>query len=94
HRVLWKDGVRHRDVSPSNLRVYRLVGRVIGIFNDYDLSLTQEDSPSSLERAGAIPFMALELLTKKAIEGHVEHLYQHDAESFIWVLTWVCLRYE
>jgi len=38
--------------------------------------------------------MAMGLLTKKAIEGKVEHLYQHDAESFIWVLTWVCLRYE
>jgi len=38
--------------------------------------------------------MALKLLTNKAIEGKVEHLYQHDVESFIWVLTWVSLRYE
>lgn len=33
--------------------------------------------------------MAIELLTK----GKIKHLYRHDAESFIWVLTWVCLRY-
>jgi hypothetical protein len=38
--------------------------------------------------------MAIELLTKDAIEGKVKHLYQHDAESFIWVFAWVCLRYE
>ncbi|KAG2753920.1 hypothetical protein P692DRAFT_201890489 [Suillus brevipes Sb2] len=38
--------------------------------------------------------MAIKLLTKDAIEGKVKHLYQHDAESFIWVFAWVCLRYE
>jgi hypothetical protein len=38
--------------------------------------------------------MALRLLTQDAIEGKVKHLYQHDAESFLWVLAWVCLRYE
>jgi hypothetical protein len=38
--------------------------------------------------------MAIELLTNEAIEGKVQHLYQHDAESFIWVFAWVCLRYE
>jgi len=38
--------------------------------------------------------MALELLTAEAIQGEIEHVYQHDAESFIWVLTWVSLRYD
>jgi hypothetical protein len=38
--------------------------------------------------------MALRLLKKDAIEGKVQHLYQHDAESFLWVFAWVCLRYE
>ncbi|KAG1730177.1 hypothetical protein EDB19DRAFT_1913000 [Suillus lakei] len=50
--------------------------------------------PSSLERTGTVPFMAVDLLTLEAIQGKVEHVYAHDAESFIWVLTWVCLRYE
>ncbi|KAG1755272.1 uncharacterized protein EDB91DRAFT_1042382 [Suillus paluster] len=94
HYALWKNGVRHRDASPSNFMVYQLGDLWIGVLNDYDLSSTQDDSPSGLERTGTVPFMALELLTKKAIAGQVEHLYQHDAESFIWVLTWVCLRYE
>jgi len=38
--------------------------------------------------------MAIALLSQEAIEGKVEHLYRHDAEAFIWVFTWVCLRYE
>ncbi|KAG1730541.1 uncharacterized protein EDB91DRAFT_783481 [Suillus paluster] len=94
HYALWRNGVRHRDASPSNFMVYQLGDLWIGVLNDYDLSSTQDDSPSGLERTGTVPFMALELLTKKAIAGQVEHLYQHDAESFIWVLAWVCLRYE
>jgi serine/threonine protein kinase len=93
HYALWGKKVHHRDVSPSNLMVYKTEdGRYIGVLNDFDLSSTQ-DGPSGQERTGTVPFMAIELLTKEAIEGHVKHLYQHDAESFIWVLTWVCLRY-
>lgn len=26
--------------------------------------------------------------------GKVDHVYAYDAESFIWVLTWVCLQCE
>jgi serine/threonine protein kinase len=94
HYALWENGVHHRDISPSNLMVYRTSdGRWIGVLNDFDLSSTR-DTPSGQERTGTVPFMALELLTEEAIEGQVKHLYQHDAESFIWVLTWVCLCYE
>ncbi|KAG1787204.1 uncharacterized protein HD556DRAFT_1503681 [Suillus plorans] len=94
HRALWKGGVLHRDVSPSNLMGYRLRGQFIAVLNDYDLSSFKRDGPSGLERTGTIPFMAVELLTPEAMAGKVEHVYAHDAESFIWVLTWICLRYE
>jgi serine/threonine protein kinase len=94
HYVLWKNGVHHRDISPSNLMVYKTSdGRWIGVLNDFDLSSTQ-DTPLGQERTGTVPFMALDLLTKEAIEGQVKHTYQHDAEAFIWVLTWVCICYE
>jgi hypothetical protein len=74
--------------------VYKTASGVwIGVLNDYDLSSTR-DTPTGKERTGTIPFMAMDLLTDEAIEGKVEHLYRHDAESFIWVLTWVSLRYE
>ncbi|KAG2052932.1 hypothetical protein BDR06DRAFT_491012 [Suillus hirtellus] len=94
HRALWKGGVLHRDVSPSNLMVYRLRGQFIGVLNDYDLSSFKRDGPRGLERTGTVPFMAVELLSPDAMAGKVEHMYAHDAESLIWVLTWVCLRYE
>ncbi|KAG1901817.1 uncharacterized protein F5891DRAFT_1277565 [Suillus fuscotomentosus] len=94
HRALWKRGVLHRDVSPSNLMVYRLRGQFIGVLNDYDLSSFKRDGPRGLERTGTLPFMAADLLTPDAMAGKVEHVYAHDAESLIWVLTWVCLRYE
>ena len=38
--------------------------------------------------------MAIDLLSDGAVAGKVEHCYRHDAESFIWVLTWVSLRYD
>ncbi|KIK41001.1 hypothetical protein CY34DRAFT_237513 [Suillus luteus UH-Slu-Lm8-n1] len=92
HYALWQKQVHHCDISPSSLMVYKTSdGRYIGVLNDFDLSSTQ-DTPSDQERTGTVPFMAVELLAKNAIEG--KRLYQNDAESFIWVFAWVCLRYE
>jgi serine/threonine protein kinase len=94
HYALWENGVHHRDISPSNLMVYKTSGgQWIGVLNDFDLSSTR-DTPSGQERTGTVPFMALDLLTEEGIKGQVKHLYQHDAESFIWVLTWICICYE
>ncbi|KAG2142356.1 hypothetical protein DEU56DRAFT_259973 [Suillus clintonianus] len=93
HYALWKNDVHHRDVSPNNLMVYKLNGKWIGVLNDYDLSSTLHEGPTGNERTGTVPFMALDLLEKDAIDGNVSHLYRHDAESFIWVLVWICLRY-
>ena len=67
--------------------------QVIGVLNDYDLS-SMKDCPTGRERTGTVPFMALDLLLDEAMEGKVEHLYQHDAESFIWVLTWITFQYK
>ncbi|KAG1857266.1 hypothetical protein C8R48DRAFT_607377 [Suillus tomentosus] len=95
HRILWEGGVYHHDISPSNLMYYRLsCGRVIGVLNDYDLSSIQDDCARGNERTGMIPFMAIDLLRLSAIDDAVEHVYRHDAESFIWVFVWVCLRYK
>ncbi|KAG2102524.1 uncharacterized protein F5147DRAFT_528067, partial [Suillus discolor] len=91
HHALWKGGVLHRDVSPSNLMVYHLRGQYIGILNDYDLLSFECDGSRGLKRIGTVPFMAVNLLSLAAMAGKVEHVYAHDAESLIWVLTWVCL---
>ncbi|KAG1901762.1 uncharacterized protein F5891DRAFT_1221324, partial [Suillus fuscotomentosus] len=94
HRALWKGGVLHRDVSPSNLMVYHSHDQYIGILNDYDLSSFERDGSRGLERTGTVPFMVVNLLTPDAMAGKVKHVYAHDAESLIWTLTWVSLRYE
>jgi hypothetical protein len=66
-----------------------------GVLNDYDLAhLTSQRRPTGTERTGTRPFMALDLLTDEAWDGKVERLYRHDCESFVWVLLWVCCRYE
>lgn len=95
HIVLWKAGVHHRDVSPGNMMWYRdKLGKLMGVLNDYDLSsLANVPGPQGNERTGTVPFMALDLLTAKAQQGEVKHLYRHDLESFMWVFIWICLRY-
>jgi hypothetical protein len=66
-----------------------------GILNDYDLAyLNGQNLPTGTEHTGTMPFMALELLTKKALAGKVTRQYRHDCESFAWVLLWICCRYD
>ncbi|KAG2127278.1 uncharacterized protein EDB93DRAFT_1332694 [Suillus bovinus] len=88
HYTLWKHNVHHRDISPNNLMVYGLNGQWVGVLKDYDLSLIKPDGPSGKECTGTVPFMALDLLQKKGLEGKVMHKYRHDAESLVWVLVW------
>ncbi|KAG1785863.1 uncharacterized protein HD556DRAFT_89434 [Suillus plorans] len=95
HRILRKNGVRGSNVNLGSLVVYWTPdGRATGVFSNFDLSPTR-DIFLKQERARIVPFVALGLLigiTKTVIEG--KRLYQHDAESFIWVLPWVSLRYK
>jgi hypothetical protein len=68
---------------------------LIGVLNDYDLSsLADEPGPRGNERTGTVPFMALDLFTKKGQRGEVKHLYRHDLESFMWCFAWIYLRYK
>ncbi|KAH7904499.1 hypothetical protein BJ138DRAFT_904802, partial [Hygrophoropsis aurantiaca] len=94
HYALWKQGLYHRDISENNLMYYRDKNDIpVGVLNDFDLSSTKQNQQGH-ERTGTIPFMAIQLLKQQSIAGHRGHLYQHDAESFIWVLTWLSLAYE
>jgi hypothetical protein len=93
HHILWISDVHQYDVSLSNLMVYRtLSGLMMSVINDWDLS-SPENGSGSHERTGMIPFMAMDLLTKKAIKGKAEHMYQYITESFFWVQIF-CLQYE
>jgi Fungal protein kinase len=66
-----------------------------GVLNDSDLSYwAGNERHLGNERPGTLPFLALDLLADKAIDGPIARLYRHDAKSFAWVLLWICCRYE
>jgi hypothetical protein len=60
-------------------------GEVIGVLADFDLSSLQGKDISNAERTGTVPFMALDLLSKDALAGKMEHDYGHEAEAYFWV---------
>ncbi|KAI9460373.1 hypothetical protein HD554DRAFT_2294227 [Boletus coccyginus] len=93
HLALWKNSVHHHDISASNL-MYKVEGSlVVGVLIDFDLA-TIVDSVTGNEHTSTVPFMALALLSKEVLAGKIEHIYTYDAESFIWVLMWICLCYD
>ncbi|KAF8429316.1 hypothetical protein L210DRAFT_3418953, partial [Boletus edulis BED1] len=93
HLALWRNAVHRCDVSNSNLMYKSDGSSVIGILNDFDLATVTEGVADN-QCTETVPFMALKLLTKDGLGGKIKHIYAHDAESFIWVLTWICLCYE
>ncbi|KAI0059882.1 hypothetical protein BV25DRAFT_1037195 [Artomyces pyxidatus] len=93
NRVLWKCGVQHGDPTVDNLMFRRLPdGTIAGTLAYWDLaSIDGHAARRNLERAGTIPFIALELL---CWPDDVERRYEHDLESMVWILPWVLLIYE
>lgn len=69
-------------------------GHVCAVLNDWDLGIDAQGADmthTGVEVTGTVPFMAIDLLTQKALDGKVAILYRHELESFIWVLVWrVC----
>lgn len=66
----------------------------LGVPNDWDLAIDIHSNPQhhGLERTGTVPYMALDLLQYG--EGQIRHLYRHDHEATIWIVTWVFLCYK
>ena len=85
----------HRDISHSNVMYRRLPdGKIVGVLNDYDLASVVDEKkvqvPTSTQRTGTKPFMAIDLLSDEP----PLHLYRHDLESMFWVMIWHVCRYE
>ncbi|KAG9031457.1 hypothetical protein FRB95_002703 [Tulasnella sp. JGI-2019a] len=92
HYALWILGIHHRDISVNNLMYYvDRDGKCRGVLNDFDLAtISSRTDVTETERAGTLPFMAMDLLKPAELDGEVVHRYRHDLEAFFWVLMWVC----
>ncbi|KAL0068135.1 hypothetical protein AAF712_004795 [Marasmius tenuissimus] len=80
--------IMHRDVSLNNLLYRKKEGRTYGVLNDYDLacSLDKPEEPTSRQRTGTKPFIAMDLLAKPSLKDELaQHRAQFDLESFYWM---------
>ncbi|KAI0747409.1 hypothetical protein C8Q74DRAFT_1183434, partial [Fomes fomentarius] len=82
HLINWRNGIKHKDISVNNL-MYRCKPdkTLCAVLNDWDLSsivIDGKETYSSFELTGTVPYMAIELLSPKALAGKVRHLYRHD----------------
>src|ERR1700733_3543405 len=65
-------------------------GKIFGVLNDYDLAIFRSNTnPSSKNRTGTKPFMAIDLLG----QNPDVHRYRHDLESMFYVIAYVTSRY-
>ncbi|KAJ6459433.1 hypothetical protein C8R47DRAFT_1226574 [Mycena vitilis] len=90
HRWLFETvNILQRDVSVDNLMFRRSEdGTVYGVLNDYDLAefyKSEPQPPSSKQRTGTKPYMAIDLL----VRDPPKHEYRHDLESFLYVLVFL-----
>ncbi|TRM67306.1 hypothetical protein BD626DRAFT_564282 [Schizophyllum amplum] len=74
--------------------------RVSAVLNDWDLAIGIDAVALQIHRgSGTTPFMAMDLLTPRAMRGAVSmrgavrHLYHHDLEAIIWVFVWIMCCY-
>ena len=88
-----EDGIKHRDISISNLMCRRLKdGSVQGVLNGWDVastSHTESESEHTNMRTGTMPFMAMDLHRKLP----PVHMERFEYESLFYVLYWICLSY-
>ena len=93
YRAISKDGIKHRDISISNLMCRRLKdGSVQGVLNDWDVastSHTESDSEHTNMRTGTMPFMSIDLHE----DPPPVHMERFEYESLFYVLYWICLSY-
>ncbi|KAI0324203.1 hypothetical protein GY45DRAFT_1331777 [Cubamyces sp. BRFM 1775] len=98
HYDSWRNGVQHRGISSDSLMCRVGDGDLFcAVLNDWDVSIGVEDTNlahTGVKMTGTVPFMAIDLLTEKGLDGRVAILYRHDLEAFIWVLIWAVCCYD
>ncbi|KAJ3549783.1 hypothetical protein NMY22_g754 [Coprinellus aureogranulatus] len=102
HAMLWSIGIRHGDISESNL-MWDPIAKKPKLC-DFDLShfakpptIGKEEEPigpKGYSNTGTWIFMANELLTGFAMQGKERRVYRHEVESFMAVLLWITCQYK
>jgi hypothetical protein len=93
HAYSWNNGLEHGDACLRNMMYDDSLE--CGVLTDHDTSISLQDARVlRTDRARAMPFMALELLTDKYWRGEVARHYRHELEAFIWILAFVFLAYQ
>ena len=67
-------------------------GKQNGVLVDFDVSVGQNEATGKNEITGTLPFKALDLLDDYRFgrQGAAATLYRHEAESFSWILLYLC----
>ncbi|KAF7426234.1 hypothetical protein PC9H_008601 [Pleurotus ostreatus] len=89
HWVYERAGILHRDISVRNLMFRQKNDTIVGVLNDFDLATPGaklDKGPTSKQRTGTWPYLAIELLAPSTWLQPPRHLYRYDLESFFWVL--------
>ncbi|KAG9221804.1 hypothetical protein CCMSSC00406_0006747 [Pleurotus cornucopiae] len=89
HWVYERAGILHRDISVKNLMFRQKNDTIVGVLNDFDLATPAaklDKGPTSKQRTGTWPYLAIELLDPSTWLQPPPHLYRYDLESFFWVL--------
>ena len=63
-------------------------GHAYGTLSDFDLSSLCGEPSNNKQRTGTLPFMAIKLLSAS---DPIVHQYEHDVESFYWVMLYAVL---
>jgi hypothetical protein len=90
HALLWHhQGVAHGDISLKHMLCEASNGT--GILTDFDLSTTSNHTRNRRDMLIMPPFKSMQLLFWYD-EPNIPQRYDHELESFTWVLVWVSRR--
>ncbi|KAI1385971.1 uncharacterized protein F4822DRAFT_445778 [Hypoxylon trugodes] len=79
HKLLLKAGIFHRDILINNIMINEDGSSPLGFLIDLNLAIKG--------KTGIRAFMAIGVLRGR------QHFFEHDLESFFWVLFWICVYY-